>query len=173
MCCCSRSKRLNPRILRGRGHSQRMVGPAARPPDQHPVLLIHPGLPQEDRHARKSRRSPSQARPQLLRRKSRSICPAIPWPQGRRLQKAISKKPLSNNSKPSCWNSAAISVFIARQRRLRIGDEWYRVDLLFFHRKLRASGGDRPEARQIHSCRCRANVPLPQLRPRASGGTKA
>ncbi len=29
-------------------------------------------------------------------------------------------------------------AFVGRQRRLRIGDEWYRVDLLFFHRKLRA-----------------------------------
>ena len=29
-------------------------------------------------------------------------------------------------------------AFVARQRRLRIGDEWYRVDLLFFHRKLRS-----------------------------------
>jgi predicted nuclease of restriction endonuclease-like (RecB) superfamily len=28
-------------------------------------------------------------------------------------------------------------AFIGRQRRLRIGNEWYRVDLLFFHRKLR------------------------------------
>jgi predicted nuclease of restriction endonuclease-like (RecB) superfamily len=28
-------------------------------------------------------------------------------------------------------------TFIGRQRRLRIGDEWYRVDLLFFHRRLR------------------------------------
>jgi len=28
-------------------------------------------------------------------------------------------------------------AFIGRQRRLRIGDEWYRVDLLFFHRRLR------------------------------------
>jgi predicted nuclease of restriction endonuclease-like (RecB) superfamily len=27
-------------------------------------------------------------------------------------------------------------AFIGRQRRLRIGNEWYRVDLLFFHRKL-------------------------------------
>ena len=27
-------------------------------------------------------------------------------------------------------------AFVGRQRRLRIGDEWYRVDLLFFHRKL-------------------------------------
>jgi hypothetical protein len=26
---------------------------------------------------------------------------------------------------------------VARQRRLRIGDEWYRIDLLLFHRRLR------------------------------------
>ena len=29
-------------------------------------------------------------------------------------------------------------AFIGRQRRLRIGGEWYRVDLLFFHRRLRS-----------------------------------
>jgi predicted nuclease of restriction endonuclease-like (RecB) superfamily len=28
-------------------------------------------------------------------------------------------------------------AFIARQKRLRVGDEWYRVDLMFFHRRLR------------------------------------
>jgi predicted nuclease of restriction endonuclease-like (RecB) superfamily len=28
-------------------------------------------------------------------------------------------------------------AFIARQRRLRVGDTWYRIDLLFFHRRLR------------------------------------
>jgi predicted nuclease of restriction endonuclease-like (RecB) superfamily len=28
-------------------------------------------------------------------------------------------------------------AFVGRQRRLRIGDEWFRVDLLFFHRRLR------------------------------------
>ena len=28
-------------------------------------------------------------------------------------------------------------AFIGRQQRLRIGDEWYRIDLLFFHRRLR------------------------------------
>jgi len=28
-------------------------------------------------------------------------------------------------------------AFIGRQKRLRIGDTWFRVDLLFFHRKLR------------------------------------
>jgi predicted nuclease of restriction endonuclease-like (RecB) superfamily len=29
-------------------------------------------------------------------------------------------------------------AFIGRQRRLRIGNEWYRIDLLFFHRRLRS-----------------------------------
>ena len=28
--------------------------------------------------------------------------------------------------------------FIGRQKRLRVGDQWYRVDLLFFHRRLRS-----------------------------------
>ena len=28
-------------------------------------------------------------------------------------------------------------AFIGRQKRLRIGDEWYRIDLLFFHRRMR------------------------------------
>ncbi len=28
-------------------------------------------------------------------------------------------------------------AFIGRQRRLRVGDEWYRVDLIFFHRRLK------------------------------------
>lgn len=29
-------------------------------------------------------------------------------------------------------------AFVGRQRRLRIGHEWYRVDLLFFHRRLQS-----------------------------------
>ncbi len=28
-------------------------------------------------------------------------------------------------------------AFVGRQRRLRIGDQWFRIDLLFFHRRLR------------------------------------
>ena len=28
--------------------------------------------------------------------------------------------------------------FIGRQKRLRVGNQWYRVDLLFFHRRLRS-----------------------------------
>ena len=29
-------------------------------------------------------------------------------------------------------------AFIGRQKRLRVDDEWYRIDLVFFHRSLRA-----------------------------------
>lgn len=29
-------------------------------------------------------------------------------------------------------------AFVARQKRLRVGTEWYRVDLLFFHRRLKS-----------------------------------
>jgi cytochrome c5 len=32
-------------------------------------------------------------------------------------------------------------AFIARQKRLRVGTEWYRVDLLFFHRAVIRSSG--------------------------------
>ena len=28
-------------------------------------------------------------------------------------------------------------AFVARQKRLRIGDDWFRIDLVFFHRRLR------------------------------------
>ena len=28
-------------------------------------------------------------------------------------------------------------TFVARQKRIRVGDDWYRMDLLFFHRRLR------------------------------------
>jgi len=28
-------------------------------------------------------------------------------------------------------------AFVGRQKRLRIGDQWFRIDLLFFHRRLR------------------------------------
>ncbi|MGA7414883.1 MAG: PDDEXK nuclease domain-containing protein [Bryobacteraceae bacterium] len=29
-------------------------------------------------------------------------------------------------------------AFVGRQKRLRVGTEWYRIDLIFFHRRLRA-----------------------------------
>jgi hypothetical protein len=58
-------------------------------------------------------------------------------------------------------------TFVGRQRRLRVGDEWYRIDLLFFHRKLRVPGDHRPQAGQVHPRGRRANASVSELRPRA------
>jgi predicted nuclease of restriction endonuclease-like (RecB) superfamily len=49
-------------------------------------------------------------------------------------------------------------TFVGRQRRLRIGDRWFRIDLLFFHRRLRClvvvdlkvSEFDHADAGQMH-----------------------
>lgn len=37
---------------------------------------------------------------------------------------------------PNLRNSGDFT-FVGRQRRLRVGDTWYRIDLLFYHRRLR------------------------------------
>ena len=55
--------------------------------------------------------------------------------------------------------------FMGRQRRLRVGDEWYRVDLLFFHRRLRCLVIiDLKLGRLTHACRCRSDASLSELR---------
>ena len=57
--------------------------------------------------------------------------------------------------------------FVGRQRRLRVGNEWYRVDLLFFHRRLRCLVIiDLKVGRFTHAD---AGQMLPQLRARALG----
>ena len=53
--------------------------------------------------------------------------------------------------------------FMGRQRRLRIGNSWYRVDLLFFHPGPEMSLDHRPEDRGVHPRRRRADAPLPEL----------
>ena len=53
--------------------------------------------------------------------------------------------------------------FLGRQRRLRVGGQWYRVDLLFFHRRLRCLVVIDPEDRGIHPRRRRADALLPEL----------
>ena len=58
-------------------------------------------------------------------------------------------------------------AFVGRQRRLRLDDSWFRVDLLFFHRRPQVPGGHRPEGRQVQPCRRRPDAHVPELRPRA------
>jgi hypothetical protein len=49
----------------------------------------------------------------------------------------ILRKPFGAGAKAS-WSTAHERVPGAgRQRRLRVDDEWFRIDLVFFHRRLR------------------------------------
>ena len=59
--------------------------------------------------------------------------------------------------------------FVGRQRRLRVGNQWYRVDLLFFHRSLRCLVVIDLKDRQLHPRRCGADALLPELREGALG----
>ena len=59
--------------------------------------------------------------------------------------------------------------FMGRQRRLRIGNRWYRVDLLFYHRGLRCLVVIDLKIGGVHPRRRRADAPLPELCPRALG----
>lgn len=62
-------------------------------------------------------------------------------------------------------------AFVGRQKRLRIGHQWFRVDLLLFHRRLRSliiidlKLGELP-------CRHRADESLLQLRPCSLDATR-
>jgi predicted nuclease of restriction endonuclease-like (RecB) superfamily len=58
-------------------------------------------------------------------------------------------------------------AFVGRQRRLRVGDEWYRVDLLFFHRRLRCLVVIDLKLGKRDPRRRGADAPLSELRPRA------
>ena len=45
-------------------------------------------------------------------------------------------------------------AFLGRQRRLRIDDTWFRVDLVFFHRRLKMFGDQGSQGGQVQLRRC-------------------
>ncbi|MEI9898175.1 MAG: PDDEXK nuclease domain-containing protein [Chthoniobacter sp.] len=58
-------------------------------------------------------------------------------------------------------------AFVGRQRRLRIGHEWYPRRSAFLSPEAPSSGGDRPQGRQVHSRRRWPNAHVSELRARA------
>ena len=132
-----RQERARQTFLRNRSPARRLVRAAARSPDRHPVLRTHGPLAQQGRHARQGCAGPARRCRHARRRNARSARPRIPRPQGRVFRERTSRTRSSGTSRPSCSELGSDFAFIGRQRRLRIGDEWYRVDLLFFHRRLR------------------------------------
>ena len=58
-------------------------------------------------------------------------------------------------------------TFLGRQRRLRIDDRWFRVDLIFFLRTLRCLVLAGLESAAFQLCRCWTDAHVPELRERA------
>jgi hypothetical protein len=76
------------------------------------------------------------------------VCPfkaPIRWPQwpkslaawGRREYKLQVANSALDNAQTRFTEDGDDFAFLGRQKRLRIDDTWFRVDLLFFHRRLR------------------------------------
>ncbi len=63
-------------------------------------------------------------------------------------------------------------AFVARQRRLRIDDEWYRVRLGLLPPTPALPCHLRSKARPLYSRRFWANAPVPELRPRTLDATR-
>jgi predicted nuclease of restriction endonuclease-like (RecB) superfamily len=58
-------------------------------------------------------------------------------------------------------------AFVGRQRRLRIGDHWFRIDLLFFHRRLRCLVVIDLKLGEFNHADAGQDAPVPQLRDSA------
>ena len=55
-------------------------------------------------------------------------------------------------------------AFLGRQRRLRLDDTWFRIDLIFFHRRLRSLLIIDLKVGKFGYADCRPDAPVPQLR---------
>ena len=61
-------------------------------------------------------------------------------------------------------------TFVARQKRIRIGDEWYRFDLLLFHRRLKCLVVIDLKIGKFTHADAGQMKPVPDLRPRTPDG---
>ena len=72
-----------------------------------------------------------------LQNQMRDPYSGVPRPQGRVQRDRPGGAPSSATSSRSCWNSARASRSSPGRSASAIGDEWYRIDLLLYHRPLR------------------------------------
>ena len=114
-----------------------MVRPAIGPPDRQPILRAYSALAEQSRHAGESR----ELRTQRFGGTEETIKDPF----------VLEFLDVKDEYSESELEEALIHrltdfllelgddfAFIGRQRRLRIDDTWFRIDLIFFHRRLRA-----------------------------------
>ena len=131
----------SPGLLRDRSAPRRMDGPSARPADRVPVLRAHCLIPEQGSTVERGGEISS---PRLRGTRGGHQGEAIKDPYvleflGLRDEYSESdlEQALIHHLESFLLELGGEFAFVARQKRLRIGNEWYRVDLVFFHRGLR------------------------------------
>ena len=132
-----RQGRERPRVLRGRGAERRMVGPADRPADRLPVLRAHRPLEEQGRHADTRGRRPRPEDPALPGEQIKDPFVLEFLDLKDEYSESDLEEALIRHLETFLMELGDDFCFMGRQRRLRVGNRWYRVDLLFYHRGLR------------------------------------
>ena len=123
-------------VLRGRGPARRLDRAPARPPDRHPVLRADPALPRQGRHAQEGQKAgPGDALTPEEEIKDPFVLEFLDLKD--EYSESDLEEALIRHLETFLLELGDDFTFVGRQRRLRIDDEWYRIDLVFFHRRLR------------------------------------
>ena len=89
-------------------------------------------IQEQGRHADKWTERASRRLSTRRRGDQRPLCPRIPRPQGRVFRERPRRGPHPGHLETFLLELGGDFCFMGRQRRLRVGGQWYRVDLLFY-----------------------------------------
>ena len=131
-----RERRTRTRVLSHRGFARRLERAPARSPDCLAILRTHRCLTKQERHAAQRCRGFAE---DSISADDEVRDPLVLEFLGLKDEYSETdlEEALLRHLENFLLELGGDFAFIGRQRRLRIGGEWYRVDLLFFHRKLR------------------------------------
>ena len=117
----------------------RMVRPPARSTDRLPVLRAHRSVQEQGRHAYVSGQEAQESRrPRAVPQEEMKDPFVLEFLDLKdEYSESDLEEALIRHLETFLMELGDDFCFLGRQRRMRIGNRWYRVDLLFFHRGLR------------------------------------
>jgi predicted nuclease of restriction endonuclease-like (RecB) superfamily len=125
-----------PHVLRKRSSAWRLVCPSTRPPDRDAIFRAHPVVAKQGRAAPPGQPAdPTEKLSPEQEIKDPFVLEFLGL-KDEYSENAL-EEALIDRLQEFLLELGSDFAFLARQRRLRVGDEWYHIDLLFFHRRLR------------------------------------
>ena len=132
-CGCCRSATTAPASSTRPRRCEGMVRPTARPADRLPVLRAHRPVQEQGRHTDEWPDTPLQ-RPRAARGASQGPLRLEFLDLKDEYSESDLEDALIRHLETFLMEMGDDFCFIGRQKRLRVGGQWYRVDLLFYHR---------------------------------------